>query len=292
MPSGERLWRRTTRPLSHARRLCRAYLPLVHLSETRFVLLSARLSAHWEEKSHTVLTHPSPPLLYDYYGFPPEAYQLSWPAPGATAVAERVQHLLRNAGLPCAADARRGYDHGVFVPMLVAFPEASIPVTQVSLLTSLDPAAHLALGKALAPLRDENVLILGSGFSFHNLGSMRDTLLSGVNRGGAADKVRTASKAFDAWLVETLCGQLDPAQREQRILAWAKAPRGACVCADVIVSHRADSLRHNTARECHPREEHLMPLFIAAAAAGFAPAEHTWGDTVNGTIQTSAFEWL
>ena len=202
-------------------------LPFVHLT---------RLSAHWEETSHTVFTSPSPPLLFDYYGFPPEAYQLSWPAPGAPAVAERVQRLLSAAGLPSTTDARRGYDHGVFVPMLVAFPDASVPTTQVSLLSSLDPAAHVALGKALAPLRDDNILILGSGFSFHNLGSMRVTLLSGANPGGAAaDKVRSASKAFDGWLVETLCSQqLDPAQREQRILAWATAPHGACMCVDAI----------------------------------------------------------
>ena len=205
-------------------------MPLTPLSGVHLT----RLSAHWEEKSHTVLTSPSPPLLFDYYGFPPEAYQLSWPAPGAPAVAERVQRLLSATGLPTTTDAHRGYDHGVFVPMLVAFPDASIPVTQVSLLSSLDPAAHVALGKALAPLRDDNILILGSGFSFHNLGSMRVTLLSGANPGGAAaDKVRTASKAFDGWLVETLCSpQLDPAQREQRILEWATAPHGACMLGD------------------------------------------------------------
>jgi len=127
------------------------------------------ISAHWEEKVATLMTAPRPPMLYDYYGFPPESYKLTWPAPGAPALATRVQELLSQAGIPSATDDQRGFDHGTFVPLKLTYPDASIPTLQLSLLASLDPAAHLALGRALAPLRDEGVFIIGSGMTFHNL---------------------------------------------------------------------------------------------------------------------------
>ena len=178
----------------------------------------------------TVLTHQAPPLLYDYYGFPSEAYRLAWPAPGAPQLAARVRQLLNDAGVKSAEDSSRGFDHGVFVPMLVAFPEAQVPVTQLSLLSSLDPGQHIALGAALEPLSAENVLILASGFSFHNMAGFGSSLLSGENpTGAAAFSVRTASHAFDDWLVDTLAGtQHDAEERRRRISAWSTAPNGAC----------------------------------------------------------------
>jgi len=128
------------------------------------------ISAHWEAPRFTVQRHAAPPLLFDYGGFPPHTYQLTWPAPGAPALAERVAELLGAAGLPCAFDAARGFDHGVFVPLKVAFPAADIPCVQLSLRGDLDSAAHLVAGQALAPLRDERVLLIGSGNSYHNMG--------------------------------------------------------------------------------------------------------------------------
>jgi aromatic ring-opening dioxygenase catalytic subunit (LigB family) len=190
------------------------------------------VSAHWEEAVPTVMTAESPPLYYDYSGFPPETYRLSWPAPGATALAARVRELLGGAGLESGEDAARGYDHGTFVPLMLTFPEADVPTTQLSLVAGLDPEAHLAIGRALAPLRDEGVLIVGSGMSYHNMREFR--------AGG-----EEPSAAFDGWLRETIA--LDPRERDERLRHWAEAP---------------------AARRSHPREEHLLPLMVVAGAAG------------------------
>ncbi len=115
------------------------------------------------------MTSPQPPMYYDYGGFPPEAYTITWPAPGNPALAERVVQLLGDAGIPAKTDARRGFDHGTFVPFKLSWPDADVPTIQLSLKAGLDPREHLAIGRALAPLRDEGVLILGSGMSYHNM---------------------------------------------------------------------------------------------------------------------------
>src|SRR5690606_15330538 len=122
----------------------------------------------------TVTTAERPPMLYDYSGFPPESYRVTWPARGNPALANRVRGLLEKAGSKTAADAKRGYDHGTFVPLKLTYPDAEIPTVQLSLKTGLDPAEHLAMGRALAPLRDEGVFIVGSGMSFHNMRAFRD----------------------------------------------------------------------------------------------------------------------
>jgi aromatic ring-opening dioxygenase catalytic subunit (LigB family) len=191
------------------------------------------ISAHWEERVPTVMTAERPPMLYDYRGFPPASYEITWPAPGDPTLAARVRELLGQAGFETAADGARGYDHGTFVPLKVAYPEADIPAVQLSLLRSLDPGEHLRMGRALAPLRDEGVLILGSGMSFHNLRAFRD------------QRVRPAADAFDAWLRETAL--LEWQERDRRLAEWAQAP---------------------SARTVHPREEHLLPLMVVAGAAG------------------------
>ncbi len=191
------------------------------------------ISAHWEEAVLTVMTSPKPPMLYDYSGFPPESYRVQWPAPGAPDVAKRVRALLEAAGIPSAEDHTRGFDHGTFVPFKLAWPNADLPTLQLSLKAGLDPELHLAIGRALAPLRDEGIFILGSGMTFHNLRALFN--------GSCAE----ASAAFDAWLQETM--KLPVAQRDVRLVQWAKAPG---------------------ARESHPREEHLVPLMVVAGAAG------------------------
>lgn len=191
------------------------------------------ISAHWEEAVPTVMTSARPPMLYDYYGFPPESYTITWPAPGEPALAARVQELLGNAGIKSATNAERGFDHGTFVPLKLTYPDADIPTVQLSLKASLDPAEHLAIGRALAPLRDEGVFIIGSGQSYHNMRGFRDR------------RPDPASETFDAWLREAVTAA--PEERDRKLTQWADAP---------------------AARACHPREEHLLPLMVIAGAAG------------------------
>ena len=173
-----------------------------------------------------------PPLLFDYYGFPPESYELSWPAPGAPELGARVRQLLGGAGIETGSNAERGFDHGTFVPLKLTYPDAQIPTLQLSLKAGLDPSEHLAIGRALEPLRDEGVFILGSGMSYHN---MR----------GFGPQGQAASTTFDAWLCATTSSE--PEQREARLRSWEQAP---------------------AARAAHPREEHLLPLMVVAGAAG------------------------
>jgi aromatic ring-opening dioxygenase catalytic subunit (LigB family) len=211
------------------------------------------VSGHWESPIARITSSRKPSLIYDYSGFPAHTYALTWPAPGAPELAERVQKLLGEAGIDSGADAERGFDHGVFVPLKVAYPEAQVPTVQLSLRTGLDPAAHLAMGRALTPLRDEGVLIVGSGMSYHNMRTFRTP-------GAHAPSAR-----FDAWLHETVA--LDPQARDAALLGWAAAP---------------------SARECHPREEHLMPLMTAAGAAGADRGRPVLRDEVMGAV-VSAF---
>jgi len=206
------------------------------------------VSGHWEAEAFTVGSADHPELIFDYYGFPEHTYRLVFDAPGAPALAARVKALIADAGLPVREDPLRGYDHGVFVPLKLVTPEADIPVVQLSLQRDLDPETHLALGRALAPLRDEGVLIIGSGMSFHNLRTLR---------GPTGDE---ASERFDAWLTDAATDP-DPAARAAKLAAWADAPH---------------------ARDAHPREEHLLPLMVAAGAAGDDPGRRTYADHLGG----------
>lgn len=194
------------------------------------------ISAHWEERQPTVHFGAAPGMLYDYGGFPDFTYRLKWPAPGAPAVASRVEELLKNAGFTPGREEARGYDHGTFVPLMVAYPKADLPVAQLSLVRSLDAAVHLALGKALEPLRDEGVLIVASGMSYHNMRGF----------GTQDPRVAQTAKKFDDWLNAAVADP-DPENRNRQLAAWAMAPG---------------------ALESHPRSEHLVPLFVAAGAAG------------------------
>lgn len=211
------------------------------------------ISGHWEEPVFTVGSAAKPGLIYDYSGFPEHTYRLTFDAPGEPDIAKRVHDLISGAGLPIAMDASRGWDHGVFIPLKVALPDADSPVVQLSLQRGLSPAAHLAAGRALAPLRDEGVLILGSGMSWHN---MR----------GFSPAFTDRSKVFDRWLAEAVA---DPQRREARLAGWAEAPH---------------------AREAHPREEHLAPLFVAAGAAAGEAGRTAFTDVVMD-VAISAFSF-
>ena len=215
------------------------------------------LSAHWEEPRFTVQTHPRPPMLYDYGGFPDFTYRIQYPAPGAPDVAQRVRTLLAAAGIESGEDADRGFDHGLFAPMAVIWPKADMPVLQLSLKRGLVPADHLALGRALAPLRDEGVLVVGSGLSYHNLRMF----------GPAA---REPSAAFDAWLDSTLAIS-DAAERSTTLAAWERAP---------------------AARLAHPREEHLLPLMVALGAAEGEAATRVYHESAfYGGITVSSYRF-
>jgi aromatic ring-opening dioxygenase catalytic subunit (LigB family) len=197
------------------------------------------VSGHWEEREFAVMAAASPPMVYDYGGFPEELYHIRYAAPGAPQLAAQVRSLIQQAGLPTRLDGERGFDHGTYALLAVTHPEADVPTFQVSLRADYDPQAHLRLGRALAPLRDEGVLIIGSGSSYHNLRRFFGP------RGRREDAAR-----FDAWLRETLI-ESAPAARARRLLEWADAP---------------------AAREAHPREDHLMPLHVAVGAAEEEPA--------------------
>ena len=220
------------------------------------------ISGHWEEAQVTVQTGAKPPLLFDYYGFPAHTYQLIFPAPGSPDLANRVTKLLGLAGFSVRGDAARGYDHGVFIPLKLVFPEADVPVVQLSLRADYDPAAHLAMGAALEPLRDEGVLILGSGMSYHNMGVLMKRM-----RGGTQD-VESESQVFDDWLTGAVTDP-DPAARNAALVDWTRAP---------------------AARDAHPREEHFLPLHVVAGAAGADIGVKVLGDVVMGAVE-SAFRF-
>jgi len=209
------------------------------------------VSGHWEAQAFTVASSRWPELEYDYYGFPEHTYRLTFPAPGSPGLARRAARLLADAGLPTGEAPEHRWDHGVFVPLKLLTPDADIPVVQLSLQAGLDPAVHLAAGRALAPLRDEGVLIIGSGMSWHN---MR----------GFSPAFTQRSAEFDGWLERAV---VDPDSRDAALAHWDAAP---------------------FAREAHPREEHLLPLMVAAGAASGEPGQIAFRDTVMDVVVSAA----
>lgn len=205
------------------------------------------ISGHWEAERPTVNTGKNPPLYFDYYGFPEHTYHLEYAASGAPELAKQVQDLLGQAGIETGTDGARGYDHGVFVPFMLIYPDADIPIVQLSLQENLDPAEHIAIGKALAPLRDQGVLIVGSGMSYHNL---REFFKGNEE----------ASKNFDVWLNEAVT-DTNTSMRDEKLIAWTDAP---------------------SARACHPREDHLIPLMVAVGAAGGDVGRNVYSDIIFG----------
>ncbi len=217
------------------------------------------VTAHWLAPQVTLTGAARPSMLFDYYGFPAHTYELQYPAPGAPVLAERVRGLLADAGIAAEVDTERGYDHGTFIPLKVAFPDADVPVLQVSLLGSLDAQAHIDYGRALASLRDEGVLIIGSGMSYHNM------------RGYGNPSSTSISVEFDQWLTETVA--LTASERNARLADWASA------------SGAAGRLSHP------PRaEEHLLPLHVVAGAAGEGVGRQVFSDEVLST-RISAFRF-
>ena len=209
------------------------------------------ISAHWEESAATLLGAQSPSMFYDYYGFPDEAYEITYPAPGSPELADRITGLLHSNNIQARIDPNRGFDHGLFIPLKLMSPQADIPSIQLSLLRGLNPAAHLALGKALRGLLHENILVIGSGFSFHN---MRAFSWQGIN------EPDPANDAFQNWLIGVCTGPITQSEREQSLIDWQKAP---------------------SARYCHPREEHLLPLHVCLGMAD-RPAVTIFDDYILG----------
>lgn len=218
------------------------------------------VSAHWEENIATVLGSANPPMLYDYYGFPEESYAITYPAPGSPSLAERITRLLGQRHIQARIDGERGFDHGLFIPLRLMHPEADIPSIQLSLVRGLDPAVHLDLGEALRELMAENILVIGSGFSFHNMRAFSW-------RGGQAKDPE--NDAFQDWLIETCAGPIPPSERRGRLIQWETAPG---------------------ARYCHPREEHLLPLHVCLGMAGEATATTIFDDYILGK-RSVAFQW-
>ena len=203
------------------------------------------VSAHWEAPVATVTSGAQPPLIYDYSGFPPESYEIQYPAPGAPELATRISQALSRAGLDAVLDPKRGFDHGLFVPLKLLYPEADIPCIQLSLLKSLDPTAHLALGRALQSLGWDNLLVISSGFSFHNMKAFFEPVTAQSD---------ARNKAFEDWLTDTLINPaLSETERSGRLADWSAAPE---------------------ARYCHPREEHLLPLHVCYGLAQRPADEH------------------
>ncbi|HVN96955.1 MAG TPA: class III extradiol ring-cleavage dioxygenase, partial [Syntrophorhabdaceae bacterium] len=194
------------------------------------------ISAHWEETEATLLSAPMPTMFYDYYGFPDEAYAITYRAPGSPDLATRIAAQLTENHIPTRLDPMRGFDHGLFIPLKLMYPQADIPCLQLSLVGGLNPAAHIALGRALRGLMRENILVIGSGFSFHNMGAFS---WEGI------DAPDPANEAFQNWLIEACTGRVG-AEREALLIDWQRAP---------------------SARYCHPREEHLLPLHVCVGMA-------------------------
>ena len=217
------------------------------------------ISAHWEENIATVTSGERPELIYDYAGFPDEAYEIKYPASGNPQLAEKIVNLLQNNGVEAKVDNNRGFDHGLFIPLKIMFPDASIPCVQLSLLNSLEPKAHIRIGKALSELRNENLLIIGSGFSFHNMSAFFQT----------KDSPDEKNDDFENWLIDTCTNNDIPEnQRELKLEQWSEAP---------------------SARYCHPREEHLLPLHVC-----YGICRSTAKLVFNGRVigkKASAFLW-
>ena len=215
------------------------------------------VSGHWEERDFTVMSSLAPSMIYDYSGFPEFTYSVKYPAPGSPEIARRVQELLQRAGLAAASDDQRGFDHGAFAPLVVMYPDADVPVLQLSITAEYSVDSHLAAGRALAPLRSEGVLILASGLSYHNL-----------RRLGAAG--RHPSHEFDAWLTTTVCGATEET-RNQKLRNWSSAP---------------------SARLAHPHEDHLIPLMVAVGAAEDEQGERVYHeDSFFGALAVSSYRF-
>jgi aromatic ring-opening dioxygenase catalytic subunit (LigB family) len=218
------------------------------------------VSAHWEAPVPTITAHRNPSLIYDYSGFPPESYEIQYPCAGEPSLAREIYRMLGNHEIDARLDEARGFDHGVFVPLKIMYPEADIPCVQLSLVDSLDPFLHIKIGNALQSLANQNVLVIGSGFSFHNLKAFFSP--------DTAESVRL-NESFEKWLGDVCAGnELPEHNRRERLINWADAPG---------------------ARFCHPREEHLLPLHVCYGVAQ-APCTERYEVTIMNK-KSSMYMW-
>ncbi len=218
------------------------------------------ISAHWEASKPTITSGANPSLLYDYHGFPKESYKIQYPALGEPRLALKAFDLLKKNNLAAALDEQRGFDHGLFVPLKIMYPDARIPCIQLSLVKNLNPSAHIEIGKALAGLTKDNTLFLGSGFSFHNLQAFFSPSTS---------ETWSKNASFEKWLMDTCSNRdLSEDERERRLIHWQDAP---------------------AARYCHPREEHLLPLHVCYGLTQ-SPAQQAFAFEVMGK-KASAYLW-
>ncbi len=211
-------------------------------------------SAHWATAAPAVCSVNAPKTIHDFSGFPRALHELTYPAPGAPALAQRASELLSKAGIDCALDQNWGLDHGAWVPLLMMYPAADIPVMQIALQPQMGTQHHYALGRALAPLREEGVLILGSGGATHNLRQL-----------GSPDAQPPAwASDFSDWLHDTIAAGGTEALLNYRALA----PKAA---------------------QNHPTEEHLLPLFVAAGAGSCARGRRVHTSTTYGSLMIDAY---
>ena len=218
-------------------------------------------SAHWETTLPMVTGSPDPQTIHDFGGFPRELYEIRYPAAGAPAVATRASVLLKESGITAGIDGCRGLDHGAWVPLRWMYPAADIPVVQLAVQPERGPAHHLALGRALAPLRDEGVLLIGSGHTTHNL---RDFMAE--RRSGATGAPERYAEAFARWVDDRLRAHDD----------------------DALVDYRE---RAPSAARAHPTDEHFLPLFVAYGAGGREPRVETIVEAYEGR-SLALHSWL
>lgn len=220
------------------------------------------VSAHFGTREAAVVTDAKPTMIYDFGGFEPELYQMVYPAPGAPELATRVGELLSAAGIPVHAVQNRGFDHGTWVPLKLMYPDADIPVLQLSVQPKADPEHHLKVGRALAPLRDENILVIGSGSFTHNLGEV-------FTSRGMADPNTPAKdwmNEFRDWM-------------DRKIIAND---------TDALVHYRTEA--PNAVRN-HPTDEHLLPLYIALGAGGGGKPERILHSDQYGALALDAYRF-
>lgn len=230
----------------------------INFKEIKAIIL---VTAHWEESVVTISSGKHHDLYFDYYGFPPESYKYKYDAPGDPELAARIHEVLKKEGIPSKLDPKRGWDHGVFVPMMLINPAADIPIVQVSVLSNQDPMEHYRLGKALYQFRKEGVAILGSGMSYHN---MRE-FMYGRSRG------EVVNEEFDNHLYN-ICTSEDESKRREGFLSWRQQPG---------------------ATEAHPvrAAEHFMPLVVVAGAGGSRAGKRVFNWDMSGTFRLSGFIW-
>lgn len=228
------------------------------------------VTAHWSEAQPTISSARSHSLYYDYGGFPQEAYNLKYPAPGSPEVAGQVKKALEEAGFQPVLDEKRGWDHGVFIPFLLINPSADVPIVQLSVLRSQDPSEHIRMGRALASLRDANVAIVGSGFaSLHNLPLMI-SLMGAHGDPSAGRIVKSKAREWNKALAESVLEKNLP-DRDKKLQRWRELPH---------------------AYDMHPRQgaEHFMPLLVCAGAGGDATGKG-YKDDFHG-VDIWSYYWL